>query len=699
VSIIRHFLLLGVLGAMSHAVRATVSLDLDLSSTNDVEIRAIGDGGYEIETKGGDPYVFCKPVSGDYDPDTTCVLAFDYFCVNGVDSVELFYGPPIVAGNAAMGPAVPSSEGWTSYAFSVKEKQKPGSWREGYRLFRLDFGRQPGRLIQVRNIQIREPTAYERRLEREREALAQAREVFERDMQALVTQKYRSAIERVTVSADTILISVTGALEEPGLVLCEVPVYQSAVGRKEFVWQQSLVLEDGEAQVELPRFRAEGDASHDRAFSSWVVMRQMGKGLVASSHQRFADRVPAQWQLTRDRPLSKKGTTGLHGGNQFQFDDYKALGIHNCTKNIVLNGIIGVAPGKDTTPHTFNGRTYHLRQPAVRRLDRAMQDMDKLQIVVSAIILIGKNTPMTHPDCAPQGIWAMPNVVEREGWNLYAAGLDFLAQRYLRPDRKYGRITHWIMHNEVDAGWVWTNAGEKPLHTYLDLYYRSMRTAQSVVRRYGDAGDVLISLTHYWTRAHNYLCYCPRDLLDLLQKRSALEGVFDWGLAYHPYPQNLRNPRTWEDTKATFSFETTLITPRNLEVLDAYMKQSRMLFDGRPRTVVLSEQGSNSRDHSEKSYRDQAAGLVYTWLKFEKLDIIESYVHHRWLDAGPGQEGGLLLGFWTNLPDEEPRHRKKPAWEIYRKLGTGFQKEAVDVAREVIPDRYFEEIPYRGVIE
>ena len=74
-------------------------------------------------------------------------------------------------------------------------------------------------------------------------------------------------------------------------------------------------------------------------------------------------------------------------------------------------------------------------------------------------------------------------------------------------------------------------------------------------------------------------------------------------------------------------------------------------------------------------------------------------MHHRWLDAGPGQEGGLLLGFWTNLPDEEPRHRKKPAWEIYRKLGTGFQKEAVDVAREVIPDRYFEEIPYRGVIE
>lgn len=692
-------LLNGVIFVMSHAVQAAVHLELNLEGTNDVEIRALGNGGYEIETKGGDPYVFCKPIAGDYDPNTTCVLAFDYFCVKGLDSVEVFYGPPIIAENAAMGPSVPSSEGWTSYAFSIKDRQRPGSWRGGCTLFRLDFGRQPGRVIQVRGIELREPTAYERKLERERDALAQAREAFERDMQALVAHERQAAVTGVSVSQDLVTVTVNALNAAENLFLCEVPVYQTPVGRQSFVWQQPLVPEGGTASVELPRLRAEGDAFHDRLFSSWIVMRQTADGLVQLSHQRFAEAVLPQWQLTRDRPLSKKGTTGLHGGNQFQFDDYKALGIHNCTKNIVLNSLIGLEAGNETSSHSFNGRTYHIRQPAVQRLDRAMQDMDKLKIVVSAIILIGKNTPMTHPDCAPQGIWAMPNVVEREGWNLYAAGLDFLAQRYLRPDRKYGRITHWIMHNEVDAGWVWTNAGEKPLHTYLDLYYRSMRTAWSAIRRYGDAGDVLISLTHYWTRAHNHLCYCPKYVLDLLQQRSAQEGDFDWGLAYHPYPQNLRNPRTWEDKKATFSFETTLITPRNLEVLDAYMRRPRMLFNGLPRTVVLSEQGSNSRDHSEKSYRDQAAGLVYTWLKFEKLDIIESYVHHRWMDVRPGEEGGLLLGFWTNLPDEEPRHRKKPAWEIYQMLGTAQQQDAIDYARDVIPARYFEGIPHRGTIE
>ncbi len=684
---------------MSHATHAAIPLELDLDATNHVEARRLPNGTHEIRTTGGDPYIFCRPITEQYDPDKHVMLAFDYFCATGLDSLELFYGPPIVSEQAAQGPPVPSSEGWTSYAFDVREKQKRGFWRGGHTLFRLDFGRQPGRVIQIRNIQLRERTAYELKLLREGEAREQQRRVFEQRMQGLLTRQHGVAIEQVRVTADRVVIGVRTPSAQSDLRLCEIPFYQTPIDRTEFVFESELQPTSGSALLELPRSREDGDTIHDRLYSSWIVVRRDGTMCEPVSHQRFPDSVPPQWQLARDRPLSKKGTTGLHGGNPFQFDDYKALGIHNCTKNIVLHGLIGLKPGEDTYPHTFNGRTYHVRAGAVARLDRAMQDMDKLRIVVSAIILIGKNTLMTHPDCAPQGIWAMPNMVARDGWNLYAAGLDFLAERYSRPDRKYGRITHWIMHNEVDAGWVWTNAGEKPLHTYFDLYYRSMRTAHVTARKYGVAGNVLISLTHYWTRAHNHLCYYPKDMLDLLQKRSALEGDFDWGLAYHPYPQNLRDPRTWRDRQATFSFQTKLITPRNLEVLDAYMRQPHMLCRGAPRTIVLSEQGSNSRDHTEESYRDQAAGLVYTWLKFEKLDIIESYVHHRWMDARPGEEGGLLLGFWTNLPDHEPRHRKKPAWEMYRLLGTDRQQEAVDVAKRVIPAEYFENIPYTGPID
>jgi hypothetical protein len=684
---------------LSSAVQAGVQIELDAGKTNQVRMETLGQGSYSITTKGGDPFVMTRKLKSGYNPDKEYVLSFDYFCAKGLNYIELLYGPPFRGGKSARGPAVLSSEGWTSYALNIKDKQKPDSWRAGYSLFRLDFGNQANRIIRIRNIQLRAPTARELTDQRQRERIERAKAEFEKKIQEMTAARHSIAIEEVTATADTIRIKFKSLPSIRDLLLCEVPLYQTAAGRTKFVWRGSTPLKAGQTSIEVPRFRKEGLAAHDRAYSSWVVMRRTASGLVPASHQRFVTQIPAKWRLKRDRPASKKGTTGLHGGNKLQFDDYKTLGIHNCTKNIVLHALIAQKAGGDTFPHSFNGRTYHIRRRAVNRLDRAMLEMDKLKIVVSAIILIAKNQSMTHPDCTPQGIWAMPNMVQRDGWNYYAAGLDFLAQRYSRPDRKYGRITHWIMHNEVDAGWVWTNAGAKPLHTYFDLYYRSMRTMQITARRYGVAGNVLISLTHHWTSAHNHLCYRPKDMIDLLGQRSGLEGDFDWGLAYHPYPQNLRDPRTWLDKKATFSFKTVFITPKNLEVLDAYMRQRHMLYAGRPRTIVLSEQGSNSRDHSEVSYRDQAAGLAWTWLKFEKLDTIESYVHHRWMDVKPGGEGGLLLGFWTNLPGESPRHRKKPAWNIYRQLGSREHSKAINYAKSVIPAEHFRNIPYTGPIE
>jgi hypothetical protein len=31
------------------------------------------------------------------------------------------------------------------------------------------------------------------------------------------------------------------------------------------------------------------------------------------------------------------------------------------------------------------------------------------------------------------------------------------------------------MHNEVDAGWVWTNMGNKSASVFMDAYVKSMR--------------------------------------------------------------------------------------------------------------------------------------------------------------------------------------------------------------------------------
>ena len=128
----------------------------------------------------------------------------------------------------------------------------------------------------------------------------------------------------------------------------------------------------------------------------------------------------------------------------------------------------------------------------------------------------------------------MPNMTTLESLNLYAAAIDFLASRYSRPDKKYGRVHHWIAHNEVDAGWVWTNAGIKTALRFMDIYVKSMRLLYYTARKYNPNAEVLITLTHYWQSRHNEYCYPSAQLLELLLDYTEAEGDFKWGVAHHP---------------------------------------------------------------------------------------------------------------------------------------------------------------------
>ena len=133
---------------------ASVPIELDVRQSNQAEIKALDGGGYDITTIGEDPYVMCQPIAGPYDPVQQYMLSFDYVCAERLEPVQLFYGPPICAEQSAVGPQVPSSDGWTNYSINIRACQIPGSWRGGYKQFRLDFGNAAGRTLQIRNIRL-----------------------------------------------------------------------------------------------------------------------------------------------------------------------------------------------------------------------------------------------------------------------------------------------------------------------------------------------------------------------------------------------------------------------------------------------------------------------------------------------------------------------------------------------------------------
>ena len=55
--------------------------------------------------------------------------------------------------------------------------------------------------------------------------------------------------------------------------------------------------------------------------------------------------------------------------------------------------------------------------------------------------------------------------------------------------------------------------------------------------------------------------------------RLLLTGDVDWNVAFHPYPENLFEPRTWLDQSATASDDTPRITFKNIELLPRFLAQ------------------------------------------------------------------------------------------------------------------------------
>ncbi|MCS6776528.1 MAG: DUF5722 domain-containing protein [Chloroherpetonaceae bacterium] len=678
-----------------------IPLRVTTQNVHDATVQFLENGEIAVRTTGSDPYLFTEPFDAEISVGQRHVLAFEYFSTEGTDRIQVFVVPPLREEYSVITAGLARSEGWASCAVDLK----PVLVKTGGRLrnLRLDFGNLPGRTIRIRNLRLRAMTDQERRLAAQREARQRAEKHLEARLQQYLTRSYPCQITRVTVEAEQIQVEGRIAGKGRTLLLAEVPLYLDVTNLNRTSLPLCVPLSPdarGRFVVRVARNRD----GNDRLLSRWVVVQRTRTGWQLMSHARYPDTVHAQWRLPVEKPRNRKGIGALWVNRPMR--DLDELGLSAATVNILLNALVRTRPGPGRVPFLHAGRTWYADAGYLAQIDMTLQEAAKRQMIVSAIILVAQahQSPdpeygriLAHPDADPTGIYVMPDLTSRQGVTAYAATLDFLARRYSRPDNRYGRIHHWILHNEVNAGWIWTNAGEKTALLYMDLYHRSMRIAHLIARQYNPHAQVFISLEHHWTLRPSPKFYAGRDLLDLLLRFSAVEGDFDWAVAFHPYPQDLFNPRVWEDTQAVFSLDTPKITFKNLEVLDAWARQPRTFFLGRHRrTIHLTEQGLNARDYSETALREQAAGMAYAWSKLRHLPGIALFHYHNWVDDRA--EGGLRIGLRRFPDDPEDPMGRKPIWYVYQALETEREQEVTAPYLPVVGVRDWSEVHYRNGI-
>ncbi len=681
----------------------SIPLKLTTANIHDAELYQLADGTAEIRTTGSDPYIFTEPIAQKLDPKLQHMLSFEYFSTAGTGAIQVFLNPPVREEFSEFGSELIHSEGFSSYSINLKSVfDRFSSTIQG---FRIDFGNEAGKIIRIRSLEIRSETKQELELAVRKERYLQNQKLEDSRLHKYLTADFPCALTNIHVDDNQITIQGSIGKTRGSLFLAEAPLYENLLDMKKYPFLTPIVSHpQTQFQATVERYRKSGKQTIDRLLSRWVVVSKIGDGYKLLSHARYPDSIQPANQLPLEKPRNKKGLGGFSIGRPVE--DLDELNISAATVNIVLNSLFSTEPAAGRTAFLYGGRTWYSHDTAVAQLDSTLQESAKHSLVISAIVLIAqaKSAPegsfsrlLAHPDADPSGIYAMPNVSSEQGTAAYAAALDFLAKRYSRPDNRYGRIHHWIMHNEVNAGWVWTNAGEKTALLYMDLYHKSMRMAELIARQYNSHSKAFISLEHHWTMILPKF-YAGRELLELLSLYSKAEGDFDWGIAFHPYPQDLFNPKVWQDNEITFTFNTPKITFKNLEVLDSWVKQPRFLFQGQTvRSLQLTEQGLNSLDYSEKSLNEQAAGMAYAWNKYKNLDSIEVFDYHNWVDNRG--EGGLRIGLRRFPDDKEEPLGRKPIWYVYKAMGTENENSIIDSYKKIVGINDWSEVVYRGKIE
>lgn len=454
-------------------------------------------------------------------------------------------------------------------------------------------------------------------------------------------------------------------------------------------------------------FRADVSREADETTLYYAKYVAVVDGSVVGTY-RYVDHNQIQAKNTFSYPttLSKKGL-------QVQMtDDAEELGVQHAAINADLSELMQVKDkGQDKTI-TFHsgGRDFYFDKDAVEKQDRQIKPLSDNGTLVNLILLAYNSedsnsaaSKLIHPDAdRSAGSVLGFNTKTAEGLAYYTAATEFLTQRYTRADQEHGRAVGFIVGNEVDSQWTWQNMGDKPLNEFLHYYERALRITELAAQRAYSKARVYISVDHCWMSScganpdddHPTRYYQVRDVLDGLNALTKAHGDYDWHVADHPYPQDLTDPRFWQDDLATDDVETTpQITFKNIELLPAYLRRDALRYHGKPRRVILSEQGCNTPDDSSTAERLQAACYALAYYKVRFLDGIDSFILHRHVDFKT--EGGLRLGLWTWDDDREDQSapgRHKLSYDVFRDIDTKRSVKTTKFALDVIGIKSWSEL-------
>ncbi|RYD37264.1 MAG: hypothetical protein EOP86_03900 [Verrucomicrobiaceae bacterium] len=386
-------------------------------------------------------------------------------------------------------------------------------------------------------------------------------------------------------------------------------------------------------------------------------------------------------------------------------DDALALGVHHAGINVNISSLMDPEKREGNPRWTCEGTEYAFQARVLAALDKQVKPLSEAGVAVYLIILAYptgdpvKDKTVQHSSARADRSYSIGafNTATDEGRRWLRAVMEFLADRWSGAHPEHGRVWGWIIGNEVNSHWLWYNLGKMPMAEAAAEYEKAFRIAHQSVRKASANARLYIPLDHHWKASMPGIspeeATSGRDFMDTFARlaREGEGGDYDWALAHHPYPDDLGNPRTWLDKDATPDDDSPHVTFKNLEVLSKHLSRPELLWRGKPRRVILSEQGFHTLDRPEGEDL-QAAAFAYAWEKCRRVPLVDAFIYHRHVDHS--QEGGLMLGLWRHKAGSiSTPDRSKRIYPLFKAAGTPGWSEAASFALPLTGLKSWDELP------
>ena len=291
----------------------------------------------------------------------------------------------------------------------------------------------------------------------------------------------------------------------------------------------------------------------------------------------------------------------------------------------------------------------------------------------------------------------------KEGYETIKAIASFLAERYSSLSSPYGKVSNWIIGNEINNQ-QWNYVGPMDIDRYIQEYERAFRVFYTAIRSTNQNDRLFFSTDYNWIHeANGTTKYNAKDIIDKFADKTGAGGSMDWGLAYHPYAIPLTEPEFWDDDQTgliKYDVSSPVVNLKNLNVLTDYM-QSGLLRDrnGQVRHIILSEQGFTSVSPTHGENNDlQAAAIAYAYYIADSNPYIDAFIMSRQVDAPSEAAASMNFGLWRcdmNKPNDIVPTMRKKSWSVYKYIDdrkrtletTEFAKSIIGIEKwsDVIP--------------